>query len=125
MVYFKRAEFWHRTGSSIGAGRCLALWKAGAGQGADYNDEGHAPDLAPPDRDRNPLTRVSCWSRRPRSRRPCAEALAYKLLESWVLSSFVFLDTTGPFPVSIARFIAKDRNKFRDEKLLAREVHGT
>ena len=32
-------------------------------QGADYNnDEGHAPDFASPDRDRNPLTRVSCWS---------------------------------------------------------------
>ena len=31
-------------------------------QGADYNDEGHATDLASPDRDRNLLTRVSCWA---------------------------------------------------------------
>ena len=65
-------------------------------QGADYNsDEGHATDLASLDRDRNPLTQVSCWARRPRSRCPCAEAPAYKFLESRVLSSFVFLDTTG------------------------------
>ena len=46
-------------------------------------------------RDRNPLTRVSCWARRPRSRCPCAEAPAYKFLESRVLSSFVFSDTTA------------------------------
>ena len=59
------------------------------------NDEGHATDLASPDRGHNPLTRVSCWARRPRSRRLCAEAPAYKFLESRVLSSFVFLDTTG------------------------------
>ena len=63
-------------------------------QGADYNDEGHATDLASPDRDRNPLIRVSCWARRARSRRSCAEAPAYKFLGSRVLSSFVFLDTT-------------------------------
>ena len=47
------------------------------------------------DGDRNPLTRVSCWARRPRSRRPCAQAPAYKFLELRVLSPFVFLDTTG------------------------------
>ena len=42
-------------------------------QGADYNsDEGHATDLALPNRDRNPLTRVSCWACQPRLRRPCA-----------------------------------------------------
>ena len=58
-------------------------------------DEGHATDLASPDRDRNPLTRVSCWARRARSRQLCAEAPAYKFLGSRVLSSFVFLDTTG------------------------------
>ena len=48
------------------------------------------------DGDHNPLTRVSCWARWPRSRRLCAEVRAYKFLESRVLSSFVFLDTTGP-----------------------------
>ena len=48
-----------------------------------------------PTEDRNPLTRVSCWARRRRSRRPCAEAPAHKFLESPILSSFVFLDTTG------------------------------
>ena len=64
-------------------------------QGADYNnDEGHATDLASADRDRIPLTRVSCWARRPKSRCPRAEAPAYKLLESRILSSFVFFDTT-------------------------------
>ena len=46
----------------------------------------NATDLASPDRDRNPLTRVSCCTRRPRSRRLCAEAPAYKFLESPVLS---------------------------------------
>ena len=74
--------------------RCAGLSPADA-QDADYNDdERHATDLPSPDRDRNPLTWVSCWARRPRSRRPCAEVPAYKFLESRVLSSFVFLDTT-------------------------------
>ena len=85
---------------TFGGASAIKCWPLPRGspadaQGADYNnDEGHATDVASPDRDRNPLTRVSCWARRPRSRRQCAEAPAYKLLESRVLSSFVFLDTT-------------------------------
>ena len=81
-------------------------------QGADYNnDEGHATDLASPDRDRNPLTRVSCWAHRPRSRRSCAEAPAYKLLEWRVLSSFLFLDMTTS-PRAVRPLIQADGDRF-------------
>ena len=41
-----------------------------------------------------PATRMLGWARWPRSQRLCAEVRAYKFLESRVLSSFVFLDTT-------------------------------
>ena len=58
------------------------------------DDEGHATDLASPDRDGSLLPRVSCWARRPRSRRPYAEVSAYKFFASPVLSSFVFMDAT-------------------------------